>query len=108
MHILLFLKGRDPSRNIIVRFENLTVVFKNTANMTTARCRRFVGASVTLYQTDINMISENVFGRNRGEQRDDDDNDTHNIKRSKHSKLFRTYPSVFCVIPASREICDMD
>jgi len=93
-----------------VKLENLTAVFKNTANMTTARCRRFVGASVTLNQTARNMISENVFGRNRGEQRDDDDddNDTHNIKRGKHSKLFRTNPSVFCVIPASREICNMD
>ena len=48
---------------------NLTAVFKNTDNMTTARCRRFVGASVTLYQTARIMILEDVSGRNRGEQR---------------------------------------
>lgn len=86
-----------------MRLENFTAVFKNTNNMTTASCRRFVGASVTLYYRARNMILEEVSGRNRGEQRDDDD-DIRIISRGKHSKLFRTYPSVFCVIPGNREI----
>jgi hypothetical protein len=73
MHIVLFQKGWDPSRNITVRLENLTAVFKSTDSMTTASCRRFVGASVILYHTARSMILEDGSGCNRGEYRDDDD-----------------------------------
>jgi hypothetical protein len=88
-----------------VRLESLTAVFKNTDNIT-ACCRRFVGASVTLYQTERNMILDDVSGRTRGEQRDDDDDNDIRItsREVTHYKLFRTYPSVFCVTPGSREI----
>lgn len=55
-----------------MKLRNFTAVFKNTDNMTTVRCRRFVGVSVTVYQTARSMILKDVSRRNRGEQRDDD------------------------------------
>lgn len=73
-----------------MRLENLTAVFKNTDNMTTASCRRFVEASVTLYQTARNMILEDVSRRIRGEQRDDDDNNIMSRGVNTPSSLERT------------------